>query len=519
MIPGKKYHPEDFLRVLLARKWLFIVPFVTVVLTTALVVHFLPDRYRSEAVILVVPPRIPADLVRTSVRTSLDTRLQNMRQRILSRTRLESLISEFNLYADLRSAELMEDVIERMRNRDIHVNIVRGNAFRVAFEAEDRVVALRVTERIAQMFIDESLRDRAGYAQGASQFIERQLEDTKGRLIEHERKLEEYRKAHAGELPSQLTSNLTGASNAQMQLQSLNDTLGRDRDRLQAFERELNELMTQETGSPSAAVVDADATSGTAAQQLEAARRQLRQAELRLKPEHPDIVRMKRIIADLEQKAEAESLQTPVSRAGIASSPAEVARQSRAKELRNSVDSVRAQITRGERDADRLRDALSRYQSRAEAAPALETQLIELNRDYDNYRQLYGDLLKKKQESEMAAALETAQMGEQFRLLEAARVQERPISPNRPQLNLVGVIAGLALGLGFVALAEYRDTTFRTEDEIMMSLSLPVLALIPNMVTRGERRQVRRRRVLLSVTAVLVALVAGATAIWFVWRT
>ena len=123
--------------------------------------------------------------------------------------------------------------------------------------------------------------------QGTSQFIDSQLEETRQRLVEHEKKLEEYRRLHAGELPSQQTSNLTRRRNAQMQLQSVNDTLGRDRDRLQALEREQNELMTPGTGrgavSPSTST-RGDRHGGSATR---AARRQLRQMELRLKPEHP----------------------------------------------------------------------------------------------------------------------------------------------------------------------------------------------------------------------------------------
>jgi polysaccharide chain length determinant protein (PEP-CTERM system associated) len=516
VIPGKKYHPEDFLRVFLSRKWLFIVPFVTVALTTALIVYFLPDRYRSRAVVQVVPPRIPSDLIKSNNRATLDQRLGNMVPRILSRTRLEGLISEFNLYPRERRSDLMEDVVERM-NRDIDVSVIRGNAFQVSYESQDRVTALRVTTRLARLFIDESYKDREVYTQGTSQFIESQLEETRQRLVDHEKKLEEYRRQHAGELPSQLTSNLTGASNAQMQLQSINDTLSRDRDRLQALEREQNDLMSQEP-APAMPVADPDSGTGTAAQQLDAARRQLRQMELRLKPEHPDVVRAKRIIADLEQKTEAEALQTPVSGSSRPSSPAEKARQQRLSDIKNALNSLRSQIARREHDADAIRDMLARYQQRAEAAPSRETELIELNRDYDTLRQLYGDLLKKSQESQMAAALETRQIGEQFRLLEAARAPERPISPNRPQLNTLGVVGGIVLGLAFVALAEYRDTTFKTDDDIMTSLSLPVLALIPNMVTRTERRYRRRRRVMMSVTAVLVALAAAATAVWFVWR-
>jgi protein tyrosine kinase modulator len=518
MVPGRKYRPEDLIRVARSRKWLFIVPFLTVTLSTALAVYFLPDRYQSQAVILVVPPRIPADLVKSSGRQNLELRLQNMSQKLLSRAQLQKLMDEFNLYKDARDRnELMEDVIERMRTRDIRVNVLRGNAFRVAYEADDRAVAFRVATRLAELFIDESLRDREVYAQGTNQFIESQLEETRQKLVDHERRLEEYRRLHSGELPSQLSSNLTGASNAQMQLQSVNEMLSRDRDRLQAFERELNELQAQDA-APNASIADAGDSGGTAAQQLEAAKRQLRQAELRLKPEHPDIVRMKRVIADLEQKAEAEALQTPVSQAGRVASAAELTRQGRIRELRENIDTVRTQIARREQDADRTREALSRYQSRAEAAPTRETELIELNRDYDALRSLYGDLLRKSQDSQMAAALETRQIGERFQLHEPARLPERPLSPNRPQLNLLGLLGGIALGIGIVALAEYRDTTLKTEEDIVTSLALPMLAMIPDMITSTDRRHRRRRRILLSATAVIFALVAGATAVWLVWR-
>ena len=429
MIPGKKYQPEDFLRVFIARKWLFIVPFVTVAFTTAVIVYMLPDRYQSKATIQIQAARVNSDLIKSNPRPSLDARLTNLQSRVLTRTKLENLIVQFDLYPDLRRSELMEDVVERM-NRDISVGETRGNTFKVSFDAENRVTAMRVTQRLAQLFIDESYIDRQVFTEGNVQFIDSQLEETRQRLVEHEKRLEEYRRLHAGELPSQQTSNLTAASNAQIQLQSVNDMLSRDRDRVQALEREQNELLTQETTGPLPSVVDAENGGGTAAQQLDAARRSLRQMELRLKPEHPDIIRAKRIIGDLEQKAEAESLQMPVSTAG-ASSPAERARLERLKDLKTNLDALRTQIARREHDADTLREMLSRYQSRAEAAPTRETELIELNRDYDTMRGLYADLLKKSQESQMAAALETRQIGEQFRLLEPARAPERPLCQAR----------------------------------------------------------------------------------------
>ena len=63
--------------------------------------------------------------------------------------------------------------------------------------------------------------------------------------------------------------------------------------------------------------------------------------------------------------------------------------------------------------------------------------------------------------------LERRQIGEQFRIIDPARMPERPISPDRCGINMMGLLAGLALGLALVALLEYRDTTFKTDEDVV----------------------------------------------------
>src|SRR5205814_1809454 len=120
-----------------------------------------------------------------------------------SRTRLESVIQDFNLYPAARRTAIMEDVVERMRN-DIDVQVVKGDAFRVGFTSDDPRTAMRVAERLASLFIEQNLRDRELLAEGTNQFLEAQVEDARRRLIEDEKKLEQYRRLHEGELPTQL---------------------------------------------------------------------------------------------------------------------------------------------------------------------------------------------------------------------------------------------------------------------------------------------------------------------------
>ena len=151
-------------------------------------------------------------------------RLQAITQQILSRTELERIIREFDLYADERKTAAMQDIVDSMRTRDIEIKPVKGDAFRLGFISESPEVAKRVVERLVSLFIDQSSVDRAALAEGTDQFLETQLEDARRRLIENETKLTDYRRRHNGELPTQLEANVRGLHNTEMQLQVLADS-------------------------------------------------------------------------------------------------------------------------------------------------------------------------------------------------------------------------------------------------------------------------------------------------------
>jgi hypothetical protein len=137
--------------------------------------------------------------------------------------------------------------------------------------------------------------------------------------------------------------------------------------------------------------------------------------------------------------------------------------------------------------------------------------VTELMRDYDTLQDQYRTLLRKSEDSKIAVNLERRQIGEQFKIIDGARLPERPVSPNRIRFNLMGILAGLGLGIALVALLEYRDTTLKTDEDVVTSLALPVLAVIPAMITTADRRRMKRRRVLLTLSAsaaVVLAVVA-----------
>jgi polysaccharide chain length determinant protein (PEP-CTERM system associated) len=521
VIPGKQYKPEDFLAIAWRRRWLILLPALLVFLTVALAAWLLPDRYKSEVAILVVPQRVPKDFVRPTVTTEIDQRLQAISQQILSRTRLERIILDFNLYERERRVGIMEDVIEQMR-RDITVTISTtgrnedSTSFRLGYVARSPRTAMQVTERLASLFIEENIRDREMLAEGTDQFLESQLEEARRQLVEREMKLEQYKRQYMGQLPSQLQSNLQVLQNTQDQVRALSESINRDRDQRAILQRMLADTMAEAPPPPPPmGTPPADGSApATAEQQLEAARAQVAMLGLRLKPEHPDMIRAQKMLRDLEAKAAQEAASRPlaVGDAGVVTS--DPVRQKRINDLRSQIATIDSQIASKQRDQEQLKGAVAAYQARVEATPGRESEMVALSRDYDTLRDRYQQLLSKREDARIAANLERRQIGEQFKIIDAARMPERPESPNRPRILLLGLLGGLAFGLGLAALFEYRDTSMRSDDDVLVAVSLPVLAAVPLLLTAPERHKLRRRKLLVSSAVAALAVVGIAAVLW-----
>src|SRR5688572_20752858 len=222
------------------RRWLVVLPFAAGLAAAPLIASRVPELYRSETLIMVIPQRVPDSYVRSTVTATLEDRLPSISDQILSRSRLERIIEDFNLYPRERANAAMEDVVRRMRT-DILVTppVKEQQSFRVAYVSRDSATAQKVTARLASLYIEENLRDRANLAESTNVFLESQLEDAKQRLLENEKKLEEYRRRYSGQLPSQLQGNLQAIQSAQMQLQAVSEAMNRARERRHLVERQV----------------------------------------------------------------------------------------------------------------------------------------------------------------------------------------------------------------------------------------------------------------------------------------
>jgi polysaccharide chain length determinant protein (PEP-CTERM system associated) len=431
---------------------------------------------------------------------------------------------DFDLYQEDRRRLPTEDVVAIMRDAiDVELEAPRRgpqgplpvHAFHVRFRYTDSVLAMRVTEKLGSMYVDENARDRSALAESTNRFLEGQLAGMKKRLEDQDYRLKAFREQHGNELPTQVQTNMQGIQSTQLQIQALVEAIARDRDRKMVLERLYAEAEKEPVLiSAAPAPVEGGTTAAayqTAQQQLTAARAVLAGLERRLTADHPDMKIARESIADLEVKAAPEAERAAAGEVPVITSanPLELQRRESLRNMRAEIESLQRQTDFKESEEKRLRVLAHEYQRRIESVPGIESEYIALTRDYETTQGAYKDLLRQSEAAKVALDLERRQIGEQFQVLDPAGVPTRPISPLRPLISGVGLALGMLIGLGIVALLELRDSTYRSEADVLDALALPVLAMVPHIETATESKRRIRIRLLASAAGACLVSVAG----------
>ena len=462
------------------RQWLAVVVFALTLAGTASIATFLPDIYRSTATVLVERHQVPETFVRSSVTGELETRLQTISQEILSRARLEDLITRFGLYPDLRDRLPVEAVVEKMR-RDIQLELkgveqqMSGRnatvAFNLRYRGRDPETVAKVTNTLASFYVEENSKARERQASQTAQFLKDQLADTKKRLDGQEARVRDFRTRHAGELPQQMTVNLATLERlqAQLHLNSSNQLHARDQ------RAALMKLLAE--SDPAGAVGSPD----TATAKLAKLKQELVTLRTQFSEKYPEVIRVQSEIAALEREF---------------GDPA-------APPWKAALGEIDAEITSLKAEEQRLRRDINTYQHRVENATQREQEFQELSRDFETTKELYSSMLKRYEDAQLAESMEHSRQGEEFRLLDPAIPAKQPLAPNRIRLILVGVLLSLGAAVVAAVLAERLDTAFHTFDDLRSFTKLPVLASIPHVASAAETARLARRRWLATASITL----------------
>ena len=467
----------------------------------------LPDVYRSSTLILVTPQRVPSSFVTSTVTIDLTQRMQSIAQEILSRTRLEEIIREFNLYPAADKAAAMEDRVERLR-KEVKVEFRQNNAFQLSFEHQNPEKAKNVAGRLASLFIEQNLQVREQQAMGTKSFITAEADRLRKELEEQEAVVNRFKAAHRFELPEQLDANLRTLEQVRRELEASTLRLTSLQERKGILQKQMveSDILGMDLlgiGSMSGGGIGSDA-GGVANPRLEMKKRELETLLQSYSNKHPDVVRVRKEI----QALEAERKEPPVSTSAGASKAASSSSVNPLKQvLQTQISDIDGEIQTLRAQHERLRSQMGVIQARVDNTSINGIELSKISRGYEITLKKYQDLLGKSLESELSENMEKKQKGEQFQILDPANYPLKPVRPNRALILGFGLLAGLGGGVGLAFLWDTLDTSFKRSDELAGYVNIPLLATIPALVTRGTVLEERRTQGILVCASIAVLTV------------
>jgi succinoglycan biosynthesis transport protein ExoP len=571
---------RDYLAAAKHHRLKIILTLVGSLVTTVLLALFLPPHYRSSGTILIEQQEMPQELVRSTVTSYADERVQVISKRVMTTETLLNIIHRYDLYPEQRSKDTREALLGRMR-KDIGLKMISADvidprsgrptaatiAFEVSYTSTSADLAAKVANELTTLYLNENLNNRTQLARDAATFLESEGDRLNHRIGELEAQLAQFKAKNFSKLPelTQLNMTLMDRTDEQLRtLESRRDSLEQQRVFLEAQLAQLkpNSAVFSDTGERILSTHD----------RLKMLKSQLASAKARYAPDHPDIARMQREIQGLEKDPAAHPPGTEATaqtdlvndlRRQLQSAESELA-QAREKytpdhpdrvRLEREVSDLRTQLaaspaattsadsTVTPTDADnpayvqiqaqlsatsnelralederaKLLAKSAKYQQDIALAPQVEQQYHELARDYDNTRLKYQELRMKQAEAKTAQNLEADRKGERFTLIDPPLPPEEPVSPNRTLIFIAGLVLSGGLAFGVLWLLETSDVSVRGRADLLKLTGIPPLALVPHIGTEEERRA-GRRQVRLALGSVTVSLFAAVALVHFFYR-
>ena len=464
------------------RKALIVTISVLTALVVCVVAYRIPNQYLATTAIMVDPGRVPESYVKSTATIDANQRLALLKEQILSEARLGQIADELGLYQNLKEASAREQMIAMMRGKiTIDATLTAPpakalKAFNVSFVSPNPVLAAKVSNRLASLFIEENLKVREQQVTGTAAFFESQLQKAKDEVEQKARILAELKARHATELPEAQNLHLQALTSAQLALREEEDAASR-------AEQQKAALQAQLQSAP--LVVNLDATGGATTTglqgQLERQQQEMDELRSRYGPKYPDV---------LSKAADIQELQKRIK--DLASQGATDTSKNKHNDpaLESQIAQMDEQIRKHQVRQSDLESQIKFHVAAIGGVPKVQEEVAAANNDLLAAQDRYKRLEDRKFGADMFSDVEARQQGERFILVDPAQPPTEPVSPNRALIDSIGAAAGLLLSLIVIALLELLDPAVKTEREVELRFNVPIFGEIPHLRTKtGTRRR------------------------------
>jgi polysaccharide biosynthesis transport protein len=452
-------------------------------------VFFTPKIYLSTATFL-IEGHMPDEIVKGVSSGYTEERLQAITQRVLGREKLLEIIQQFNLYgspkdqADVESAikQMREDIIIRtIKAEDLDKRPTRARystvAFTLSYQGNDPETVQKTTSKLASYYVTKNEQATEQFVAQTTAVLQQRFNQSKEQADTMGARLNGFKRQHAGELPESTSFNLEQIYKLTAQLEELNSKIsvlenkGKSSDgHFGAYGSQGSAVSSQPSNDP-----------WTRLAQLKA---QLYNLRTRYSEKHPDVIKVRNEIQQLETKLGDTGEQSG-----------------------KAVDNTRdLELKKYTQQRDEIQRKINEFTRRNQLAPLLGTEYTRLSADYDNAMKQYNDAKMKLAEAKAVKETDDSFLGERFIIIDQPVVPQKPENPKQGKILLAGLFLAIFCGLFASIVAENLDHSIKTAEQLQKITKLPVLTVIPFIESEDEKIEIKKNQI-----SKILELITGKT--------
>ena len=465
---SSEFDYKKYLNLVRKNKMLCIITALVIMTVTTVVSYLLPNKYQAKTTVFIEKSVISEMLKGLSFSPSADDKIKVLSYSLNSRTMISKVMDELDLKKGTEAEQ--EKLINQIRS-STQINIMpREGLFVISFQDKDPKIARDYVNALVRRYIDENTSTKREESYGATKFVSEQLTTFREKLDKSDEAVNAF-KSGSGSIANMDPNSL---------LKDINDS-----------QQRLDELRIRQAHLESAQAGLSKVSSAQSNKQL--LQRKLQELQLQYTDSYPEIQRIKEDIRSLDDLLKSgQGMAKPVDSAEYS-------------KIDSELRAIRQATTN-------LSNHIARNRGLLQSIPAAKAQLDNLEREKNSQKSLYESLLARHGQSEVSKQMEVQDKSTVFRVVDPAVLPYKPVSPDRVKLIMMGILAGLGVGVGLVLLKDLMDSSIKDVD-MVKQLGLPVLAVIPKIEDPLELvRQSRRDRKLYIVAGAYFSIIIGILA-------
>lgn len=477
----------SILRGIWLRRWQAVIVAWLIAVIGWAVVYTLPKRYEASARVYIDTQSILKPLMSgLAVNTSIEQQVQVMTRTLLSRPNMEKVarMSDLNIQAKTPK-ELETQITNLMSSVQLEAaNRGQENLYRITYQNSDPAAAKSVVQSLLTILVEGSLGNKRKDTDSAKRFIEDQIKLYEQKLVASENALKDFKQKHLGMMPGQGGDYFAKLGEAQKLMNEAALALREAETRRDQLKRQLADEEPEITNSAAVGL----AANPEIDSRIQGLKKNLDQLRLGYTERHPDIVNTKRLIEQLEEQKQQEAKLKKPKSAIATQNP--------------YYQQLSLSLAEAEAQAASLRARVSEYSSRYNAlrqqatmVPQVETDLVQLTRDYEVNKASYDQLLSRRGSAQMSEDMESKTDVIDFKVIDPPYVPPNPAFPNRPLLLSAILFLALAGGAAVAFLISQIRPIIVDRTGITDITEYPVLGSV-TMVWNKQQLRTRRKKFL-----------------------